>query len=171
MADETVLEVVADIVGWGYFLAWTVSFLPQIYENWRRKSVVGYSFDMLTYFMLSYVTYLIYNVAVYFDKGIQESIMKRSHQSSPVKLNDTVFAIVAFLCTSYQCLQCGMYDRGSQTVHLSTWLVSALCILASAVLAVLAAFNVVSFVLVLMFCGYMKMCVSLFTVSENNKLA
>ena len=164
---ENWLEVLADVVGWGYFLAWTVSFLPQIYENWRRKSVVGFSFDMLTYFMLSYVTYLIYNVAVFFDKGIQSEIMKKSHQSSPVKLNDVVFALFAFFCTAYQCFQCIIYDRGSQTIHYSTWLLCSLCVAAGGILAILAAFKVVSFVLALMYCGYVKMCVSFFTVSNN----
>lgn len=166
MADwEFSLEIFAIAVGWGYFFAWTVSFLPQIYENWRRKSVVGFSFDMLTYFMLSYVTYLIYNVSVYFDKDVQDVIMKKSHQSSPVKLNDVVFAVFAFLCTAFQCFQCVIYDRGSQTTHFSTWLVSSLCLLAGAVLAALAVLKVVTFIVVLMYCGYVKMCVSFFTVS------
>ncbi len=31
------LDVVADIVGWLYFVAWSVSFYPQIYENYKRK--------------------------------------------------------------------------------------------------------------------------------------
>lgn len=28
-----------------YFACWSFSFYPQIYENWRRKSVHGLSFD------------------------------------------------------------------------------------------------------------------------------
>ena len=31
------LNIISDIVGWIYFIAWSVSFYPQIYENWRRK--------------------------------------------------------------------------------------------------------------------------------------
>jgi cystinosin len=28
-----------------YFCAWSISFYPQAYLNWRRKSVVGLSLD------------------------------------------------------------------------------------------------------------------------------
>ena len=31
------LDVLASVVGWLYFAAWSVSFYPQIYENWKRK--------------------------------------------------------------------------------------------------------------------------------------
>ena len=31
------LNLISSIVGWIYFLAWSVSFYPQIYENWKRK--------------------------------------------------------------------------------------------------------------------------------------
>jgi len=31
------LAVLGDVIGWAYFLAWSISFYPQIYENWKRK--------------------------------------------------------------------------------------------------------------------------------------
>ena len=31
------LDVISTVVGWIYFVAWTVSFYPQIVENFRRK--------------------------------------------------------------------------------------------------------------------------------------
>ena len=31
------LEIFSQIIGWIYFIAWSVSFYPQIYENWKRK--------------------------------------------------------------------------------------------------------------------------------------
>ncbi len=31
------LNTLSEIVGWIYFLAWSVSFYPQIYYNWTRK--------------------------------------------------------------------------------------------------------------------------------------
>ena len=34
-SDE--LVVASEVVGWIYFAAWTVSFYPQIFENWKRK--------------------------------------------------------------------------------------------------------------------------------------
>lgn len=37
--------IISTSVGWTYFLAWSVSFYPQVWLNWKRKSVVGLSFD------------------------------------------------------------------------------------------------------------------------------
>ena len=31
------IDLFADVVGWIYFVAWSVSFYPQIYENFKRK--------------------------------------------------------------------------------------------------------------------------------------
>ena len=75
--------------------------------------MVGFSFDMWAYFFLSYITYMIYNVTVYFDP---KAIMSNLDQDNPVKLTDVVFSIVAFACTTTQGIQCLMYDRGSQEI-------------------------------------------------------
>ncbi|MED6278922.1 hypothetical protein CHARACLAT_029022 [Characodon lateralis] len=34
---SSVLSVVTQVIGWIYFLAWSVSFYPQAWENWKRK--------------------------------------------------------------------------------------------------------------------------------------
>ena len=31
------LDIFCQIIGWIYFIAWSISFYPQIYENWKRK--------------------------------------------------------------------------------------------------------------------------------------
>jgi cystinosin len=168
MSLEKVLVVIAEVVGWGYFLSWTVSFYPQLYENCRRKSVVGFSFDMVAYFMLSYITYLIYNAVVFFDEDIEREIVGQSHQSNPVKLTDFVFALVAFICTALQCLQCFLLERGSQKMHVSTWVICSLVLATLGLLSVIAALKFVSWVLVLQYCGYVKLAVSFGTVSVDN---
>ena len=168
MVDVKVLEAVADVVGWGYFIAWTASFYPQIFENWRRKSVVGFSFDMLAYFLLSYVTYVVYNVTVYFDLDIQRELLGGSDQSSPVKLTDVVFAVVAFICTTIQGIQCLIYERGTQKVDRTTLATCSLTLLGWAVLSALAAVKVCSWLLVLEYCGYVKLVVSFGTVRMYN---
>ena len=155
MANTTFLVILADVVGWGYFLSWTVSFFPQIYENWRRKSVVGFSFDMLAYFLLSYVTYMIYNVTVYFKPNVLGDLT----EDNPVKLTDVVFSLVAFICTSFQGIQCLMYDRGSQEIHRSTVVLCICCLFALVVLTVLSCFGLGSWFLVLQYCGYVKLVV------------
>lgn len=32
---------VNQVIGWIYFFAWSLSFYPQVYYNWSRKSVIG----------------------------------------------------------------------------------------------------------------------------------
>ena len=34
------LDIFCQIIGWIYFIAWSISFYPQIYENWKRKRYV-----------------------------------------------------------------------------------------------------------------------------------
>ena len=162
MVGETILVVLAEVTGWGYFLCWTACMFPQMYENWRRKSVVGFSFDMLSYFLISYITYLIYNVTVFFKP---ELIFEKSGEDNPVKLTDVVFAIVAFVCTIFEVIQCFIYNRGSQTIHLSTILTSVGSLVALAALLILKFFDVGSWFLVLQYCGYVKFVVSFGTVS------
>ena len=31
------LDIFSQVIGWIYFVAWSISFYPQIYENWKRK--------------------------------------------------------------------------------------------------------------------------------------
>ena len=37
------LDIVIAVIGWIYFVAWSISFYPQVFENWRRKryKVIG----------------------------------------------------------------------------------------------------------------------------------
>lgn len=37
VGKSPILIILSDIVGWMYFAAWSVSFYPQIYENWQRQ--------------------------------------------------------------------------------------------------------------------------------------
>ena len=126
--------------------------------------MVGFSFDMLAYFLLSYVTYMIYNVTVYFDPKV---LLSNLDEDNPVKLTDVVFSVVAFVCTSFQSIQCLMYDRGSQEIHRSTVAICVGCLLSLAVLSVLSVFGIGSWFVVLQYCGYVKLVVSFGTVSSN----
>lgn len=91
--NSDALKVVSSIVGWAYFAAWSVSFYPQIYENWRRKrywkivltvvencylllhlpllSVIGLNFDFLSLNIVGFLLYSIFNIGLYAVPGIQ----------------------------------------------------------------------------------------------------
>ncbi|KAJ8936728.1 hypothetical protein NQ318_007088 [Aromia moschata] len=53
----TGLDTFSLVIGWLYFVAWSVSFYPQIYINWKRKSVVGLNFDFITLNIIGFTLY------------------------------------------------------------------------------------------------------------------
>jgi len=114
-SDE--LVVASEVVGWIYFAAWTVSFYPQIFENWKRKSVVGLNFDFLTLNVLGFTVYSIYNVGLFWIPSVIKEYQEENQTLIlPVKANDLAFglhAVAACLITIFQCL---IYERGDQTV-------------------------------------------------------
>lgn len=62
---------ISSVIGWCYFVAWSISFYPQIYINFRRKSVVGLNFDFISLNVVGFVLYAIFNVGLYSVPEIQ----------------------------------------------------------------------------------------------------
>ena len=67
------LDIFCQIIGWIYFIAWSISFYPQIYENWKRKSVIGLSFDFLGLNVVGFFLYSLFNIGLYWITPIQVS--------------------------------------------------------------------------------------------------
>eukprot|EP01105_Mastigella_eilhardi_P027173 TRINITY_DN8235_c0_g1_i1.p1 TRINITY_DN8235_c0_g1~~TRINITY_DN8235_c0_g1_i1.p1 ORF type:complete len:333 (-),score=79.18 TRINITY_DN8235_c0_g1_i1:68-994(-) len=133
------LEVLSVICGWVYFFAWSLSFYPQVYDNWRRKSVVGLSFDFLLLNQSGYLCYSIYNCVFYFSPEVQRQYFYQHPNSDaiPVKLNDVVFAVHGMCLTAFTLFQCWIFDRGNQRF---SWVAVVLTVLGwASVLAQLIA--------------------------------
>jgi cystinosin len=120
--DESVehrktVEHVSGIIGWTYFMAWSISFYPQLYTNWQRKSVVGLSLDFELYNLIGFAFYSIFNVSFFCSSHV-DAQYKHYHKgkSNAVQANDVVFAVHAFIITALTCVQCVVYDRGGQTL-------------------------------------------------------
>ena len=162
--DGHLLEVAVQIVGWIYFISWTISFYPQTYKNWKRKSVVGFSFDYLALNILGYVTYSIYTVVVYSDPIFKDYFHKIQHQAArdrdnTVKLTDVVYATHGLAICVVQLGQCFIYERGSQRVSRVTLALVVLPFLVLVVAALVAVFStepLPKWAWVLTFCGYVK---------------
>ncbi|XP_015260633.1 PREDICTED: cystinosin isoform X2 [Cyprinodon variegatus] len=112
-----VLSVVAQVIGWVYFVAWSVSFYPQAWENWRRKSVVGLNFDFLALNLTGFFAYSVFNVGLFWIPYIEEEFLQKNPNGiNPVSANDVFFSLHALLlCAIYVC-QAAVYERGGQTV-------------------------------------------------------
>ncbi|RYG51179.1 hypothetical protein EON67_03905 [archaeon] len=117
---------ISGIVGWVYFMAWSVSFYPQVITNYLRKSVVGLSFDYCVLNILGFSCYTAYNCGYYYNNSIREQYAANNNGSLPeVQSNDVFFAIHAVILTVVVGLQIVFYDRGDQRVSRTCWLLLA----------------------------------------------
>ncbi|TPP61175.1 Cystinosin [Fasciola gigantica] len=111
------LDVLQNILGWCYFVSWTLSFYPQVWLNWRRKSVIGFSFDLLTFNIVGYVAYSVYNLGLYCSPAMKYQYFSLNPDGVlPVMLNDVFFALHALLVCCFLLIQTLIYERGDQRV-------------------------------------------------------
>eukprot|EP00483_Globobulimina_turgida_P002212 UN02214 len=125
------LAVLCDALGWVYFIAWSISMYPQIIVNFKRKCVIGMSFDFIgLYNFTGFLSYSIYTITTFIHYKATSS------SDNPVAINDIAFATHAFLLTTIACIQICIYDRGSQKPSL-------FCIGLTFTLWVLAIYNAI----------------------------
>uniref|UniRef100_A0A2C9JNI0 Cystinosin homolog n=2 Tax=Biomphalaria glabrata TaxID=6526 RepID=A0A2C9JNI0_BIOGL len=117
---SAVIDDIASVIGWIYFAAWTLSFYPQVFSNWKRKSVVGLSFDFVLFNMIGFIAYCCFNVGLYWIPSVKAEYFKEHKDGvSPVQINDVFFAIHAVAITLVVIIQCFIYERGAQKI--SVW--------------------------------------------------
>lgn len=113
IANSSAIILISVIVGWVYFVAWSISFYPQIWINFKRKSVVGLSFDFLALNLLGHTLYAIFNCSLYWITYIEDEYFERFPRGmNPVELNDVVFSIHASVITALTVSQCLIYEVG-----------------------------------------------------------
>jgi len=99
------------VIGWIYFLAWAVSFLPQVILNYQRKSVVGLAFEYMMYNMTGFIFYTTYTVVNYWVEGNYE------FKNRSVQINDIAFGVFAVVMTAITIFQICIYERGNQVLN------------------------------------------------------
>lgn len=113
---------ISSVLGWIYFAAWSISFYPQTIHNFRRKSVIGLSFDYQLYNIIGFTAYAAFNCSLYWNTSIQATYAEHNDgQASGVRANDVFFALHAVILTSVTITQCFIYERGNQKVWLCFW--------------------------------------------------
>lgn len=80
VAISSVLIYASSIIGWAYFVAWSVSFYPQMFTNCRRKSVVGLNFDFISLNVVGFMLYATFNIGLYYSEYIQVRIAIRNRE-------------------------------------------------------------------------------------------
>jgi len=153
---------VSDVVGWIYFVAWSISFYPQIILNFRRKSVVGLNFDFLLLNVVGFTCYTIFNVVLFFNASVQK-IYEKQHPRShiPVELNDVVFAIHAIAACLFTSAQCLFLERRGQRISYTCMVIVTIFVLYSLSCLGVTLFHVVDWLMFINMLSYVKMAVTL----------
>jgi len=155
------LSIASTVVGWLYFLAWSASFYPQVFLNWKRKSVVGLSMDYLTYNILGFVCYSVYNCTLFFNPAVQERYEETVGSVIPVEPSDVIFALHAAVLTLIQIGQCFLYDRGSQYVSIPAMVLAAAGWLSMYVSLIVTSVGVISTLSWIYYLSFVKLGVTL----------
>ncbi|XP_043515571.1 cystinosin homolog isoform X1 [Frieseomelitta varia] len=157
-----VLYHISTVVGWIYFLAWSVSFYPQIYSNYKRKSVVGLNFDYLSLNLVGFILYALFNCGLFWIPEVELEYFRRYPKGlNPVQVNDIFFALHATFATVITIIQCFIYEIGNQRVSIIARIIHGiftLFILISMILAIVAVITWLDF---LYYCSYVKLSITL----------
>lgn len=157
-----VIAISSTVIGWIYFVVWSISFYPQVYENWKRKSVVGLNFDFIALNLIGFTLYSVFNCGLYWIPSIKEQYLARHvHGSIPVLPNDIFFSLHAVLITLITIAQCFVYERGGQKVSIVAKCIQGVffCFLLTSLLC--SVFGVLSWLDFLYYCSYVKLTITL----------
>lgn len=156
------VELISTIVGWIYFVAWSISFYPQIWDNYKRKSVIGLNFDFVGLNIVGFTLYGCYNVALFWIHSVQEEYMSRHPRGViPVQANDVFFPLHAVWACGLTIFQCVIYERGNQTVSKVCLAILAAIAVFVLIILILAISSVIVWLDFLFYCSYVKLGITL----------
>ncbi|XP_031827270.1 lysosomal cystine transporter cystinosin [Nomia melanderi] len=159
--SETLYHI-SNVVGWIYFLAWSVSFYPQIYINYKRKSVIGLNFDYLSLNIVGFVMYALFNCGLYWIPEVELEYFRRYPRGlNPVQVNDIFFALHATFATVITIIQCFIFERGTQRVSTTARVIHGVFALFILISVILAGCSVLTWLDFLYYCSYVKLCITL----------
>lgn len=162
VAHSHTISIINQVIGWIYFVAWSVSFYPQVIKNYRRKSVIGLSFDFVALNLTGFVAYSVFNIGLLWVPYIQEQfLLQHPNGVNPVDTNDVFFSLHAVALTLVVLVQCFLYERGDQRV---SWPAVGFLVLAwlfALITMILAAVGVTTWLQFLFCFSYIKLAVTL----------
>ncbi|CAI6362419.1 unnamed protein product [Macrosiphum euphorbiae] len=155
------LALFSVVVGWIYFVAWSISFYPQMYENWKRKSVVGLNFDFIALNLIGFMLYSMFNVGLWIPEIEKDYSARNPRGLNPVQLNDIFFSIHAVFATLITVTQCYFYEKGDQQVSRTAKSIMSFYGLLIAILLVLVYLQKIVWLDFLYYCSYIKLTITL----------
>merc|ERR1719487_329235 len=108
---------ISAMLGWSYFTAWSVSFYPQVIQNFRRRSVRGLSTDFQVMNFAGFLCYFTFNAALYWNSHVRAQYAEQSGgRTPPVRNNDVMFGGHALALCTLTLLQIFVYrDKNEPT--------------------------------------------------------
>ena len=89
--------VISKIFGWISFVVWSISFYPQVYTNYVKKTAEGITLDMNLYYILGYIFYSIYLFTMYYNKSISSKYEKIFNVSTTeIDLSDILIILISY---------------------------------------------------------------------------
>eukprot|EP00567_Pseudictyota_dubia_P008595 CAMPEP_0197443548 /NCGR_PEP_ID=MMETSP1175-20131217/9260_1 /TAXON_ID=1003142 /ORGANISM="Triceratium dubium, Strain CCMP147" /LENGTH=420 /DNA_ID=CAMNT_0042974195 /DNA_START=1605 /DNA_END=2867 /DNA_ORIENTATION=- len=106
-----VWRTISSIVGYTYFICWSISFYPQVILNYKRKSTAGLSNDFSVLNVAGFACYATYTCCFYWSKEIKEEYQQRNGDDSEITVqsNDVAFAVHALMLCAVQVGQIVFY--------------------------------------------------------------
>lgn len=118
----------SSIIGYTYFLCWSISFYPQVILNYTRKTTSGLSPEFSILNVVGFGCYSIYVGCFFFSPTIRNEYASRfgGDGDNAVQSNDVAFAFHALLLSTVQVCQIIYYDHwgdhgGAFKFPLATW--------------------------------------------------
>ncbi|KAG7203904.1 hypothetical protein KM043_013264 [Ampulex compressa] len=153
---------ISTVVGWIYFLAWSVSFYPQIYSNYKRKSVVGLNFDYLSLNLVGFIMYALFNCGLFWIPEIEMEYFSRYPKGlNPVQVNDIFFSLHAVCATVITITQCFIYESGTQRVSTTARVIHAIFASFVIISMILSTAKILPWLDFLYYCSYVKLSITL----------
>jgi len=149
------------VTGWAYALCWAFAYYPQVYKNWRRKSVVGFSTDFVLLNLFGYGMYVIFNSCMFWSKEIQQEYFQTHHtHQMPVLINDVIIAIHNFTLTCVQVVQIFLYRARGNSPSKPCIGILILWLVIIVILIILRVANLYNWLVLVTALGYFKMIAS-----------
>ncbi|CAG0890575.1 unnamed protein product [Darwinula stevensoni] len=156
------VDLIADLVGWIYFFAWSISFYPQIYSNWRRKSVEGLNFDFVILNITGFIAYGLFNVGLYWVPSVMAEYHRLHPKGvNPVQLNDVVFSLHATFACIITGIQCCIYERGDQKVSVVAMVLMGMIGIVVAISLILTLLVSITWLTYLYIFSYVKLAITI----------
>jgi cystinosin len=117
-------STLSNIIGYSYFLFWSVSFYPQITLNYSKRNTTGLSIDFSLLNVLGFGCYSLFVSFLYGNETVREQYRHRFGDGGtnnditpviiPIQSNDVAFAIHAFILSLVQMYQIIYYHAIQQ---------------------------------------------------------